>query len=106
MLDEGRVNEEVLAVLLDVLEADLVGLAVVVVPFVVFIPIAAAFTLVIIFALLLVTLLGVGVMGFILFTKIQAAGGRKKRDIRDRWTELLPELETLDLIILNGEGES
>ena len=55
-------------------------------------------------ALLLVTLLGVGVMGFILFTKIQAAGGRKKRDIRDRWTELLPELETLDLIILHGRG--
>ena len=56
-------------------------------------------------ALLLVTLLGVGVMGFILYTKIVGAG-RRKRDIRDSWTELLPELETLDLIILHGEGES
>ena len=54
MLDEGRVNEEVLAVLLDVLEADLVGLAVVVVALVIFVPIA---TLVIIFALLLIPLL-------------------------------------------------
>ena len=52
-------------------------------------------------ALLLVTLLGVGVMGFILYTKIVGAG-RRKRDIRDSWTELLPELETLDLIILHG----
>ena len=52
-------------------------------------------------ALLLVTLLGVGVMGFILYTKIVGAG-RRKRGIRDSWTELLPELETLDLIILHG----
>ena len=52
-------------------------------------------------ALLLVTLLGVGVMGFILYTKIVGAG-RRKRDIRDSWTELLPELETLDIIILHG----
>ena len=54
-------------------------------------------------ALLLVTLLGIGVMGFILFTKIQGAG-RRKRDIRDRWTEVLPELESLDLLILHGRG--
>ena len=52
-------------------------------------------------ALLLVTLLGIGVMGFILYTKIVGAG-RRKRDIRDSWTELLPELETLDIIILHG----
>ena len=49
--------------LLDVLEADLVGLAVVVVPFVVFIPIAAIATLIIIFTLLLVPLLVVKVIG-------------------------------------------
>ena len=54
-------------------------------------------------ALLLVTLLGIGVMGFILFTKIQGAG-RKKRDAVDSWSELLPEVETLDIIILHGRG--
>lgn len=52
-------------------------------------------------ALLLVTLLGIGVMGFILFTKIQGAG-RRKRDIIDSWVEMLPQLEDLDRIILHG----
>merc|ERR1719270_1229464 len=55
-------------------------------------------------ALLLVTLLGIGVMGFILFTKIQGAG-RKKRDAVDSWSELLPEVETLDIILLHGLEE-
>ena len=58
-------------------------------------------------ALLLVTLLGIGVMGFILFTKIQAAG-RRKRQAPDEgasaFSLLLPELETLDVIILHGRG--
>ena len=54
-------------------------------------------------ALLLVTLLGIGVMGFILFTKIQGAG-RRKRDIIDSWVEMLPQLEDLDRIILHGRS--
>ena len=59
-------------------------------------------------ALLLVTLLGIGVMGFILFTKIQGAGRRKREarveDDAASWTMLLPELETLDVILLHGRG--
>merc|ERR1719422_961027 len=43
-------------------------------------------------ALLLVTLLGIGVMGFILFTKIQGAGRRKRDTGFDSWTQLLPDL--------------
>ena len=54
-------------------------------------------------ALLLVTLLGIGVMGFILYTKIVGAG-RKKREALDSWDQLLPDLETLDVIILHGRG--
>ena len=52
-------------------------------------------------ALLLVSLLGVVVMGYILYTKIVAAG-RRKRDIADSWSELWPEFENVDTIILHG----
>ena len=52
-------------------------------------------------ALLLVTLLGIGVMGFILFTKIQAAG-RRKRSALDVFEEIFTELESLDRIIFYG----
>ena len=40
-------------------------------------------------ALLLTTLLGIGLLGFILFTKIQGAG-RKKRNANDGWASLPP----------------
>merc|ERR1719232_261199 len=55
-------------------------------------------------ALLLVTLLGIGVMGFILFTKIQAAG-RRKRSALDVFEEIFTELESLDRIIFYGLEE-
>ena len=40
-------------------------------------------------ALLLTTLLGIGVLGFILFTKIQGAGRKKRNAVQD-WSSLLP----------------
>ena len=52
-------------------------------------------------ALLLVSLLGVLVMGYILYTKIVGAG-RRKRDITDSWSELWPVLENIDIVILHG----
>ena len=58
-------------------------------------------------ALLLVTLLGIAVMGFILFQKINAAGRRKREapgEGDSALSLLLPELETLDVIILHGRG--
>ena len=58
-------------------------------------------------ALLLVTLLGIAVMGFILFQKINAAGRRKREapgEGESALALLLPELETLDVIILHGRG--
>ena len=58
-------------------------------------------------ALLLVTLLGIAVMGFILFQKINAAGRRKREALGEGESALsllLPELETLDVIILHGRG--
>ena len=58
-------------------------------------------------ALLLVTLLGIAVMGFILFQKINAAGRRKREasgEGESALSLLLPELETLDVIILHGRG--
>ena len=41
-------------------------------------------------ALLLTTILGIGVLGFILFTKIQGAGGRRKRNANQSQYSLLP----------------
>ena len=58
-------------------------------------------------ALLLVTLLGIAVMGFILFQKINGAGRRKREapgEGESVLALLLPELETLDVIILHGRG--
>ena len=58
-------------------------------------------------ALLLVTLLGIAVMGFILFQKINGAGRRKREapgEGESPLALLLPELETLDVIILHGRG--
>ena len=53
-------------------------------------------------ALLLVTLLGIGVMGFILYQKIVGAGRRKRDTGFDSWTQLLPDLDTLPIIIYHG----
>ena len=56
-------------------------------------------------ALLLVTLLGIGVLGFILFTKIQGAGRRKRDTAADSWSLLAPELENLDVLLLHGNTD-
>jgi len=56
-------------------------------------------------ALLLVSLLGVLVMGYILYTKIVGAG-RRKRDIADSWPELWPDLENFDILLLHGRNTS
>jgi len=55
-------------------------------------------------ALLLVSLLGVLVMGYILYTKIVGAG-RRRRDISDSWATLYTELENFDIVILHGLEE-
>ena len=52
-------------------------------------------------ALLLVSLLGVLVMGYILYTKIVGAG-RRRRDISHSWATLYTELENFDIVILHG----
>ena len=52
-------------------------------------------------ALLLITLLGIAVMGFILFTKIQGAG-RKKRSL----SELFPDLEDVTQILILGRNKT
>ena len=48
-------------------------------------------------ALLLTTLLGIGLLGFILFTKIQGAG-RRKRNANDGWSSLLPLEDFLKVV--------
>ena len=48
-------------------------------------------------ALLLTTLLGIGILGFILFTKITAAG-RRKRNANDGCSSLLPLEEILKVV--------
>ena len=49
------------------------------------------------FALLLTTLLGIGILGFILFTKITAAG-RRKRNANDGCSSLLPLEDILKVV--------
>ena len=49
------------------------------------------------FALLLTTVLGIGILGFILFTKITAAG-RRKRNANDGWSSLLPLEDILKVV--------
>jgi hypothetical protein len=56
-------------------------------------------------ALLLVSLLGVLVMGYILYTKIVGAG-RRKRDISDTWSVLGTELENFEIVILHGRDSA
>ena len=48
-------------------------------------------------ALLLTTLLGIGVLGFILLTKIQGAGRRKRNAYQD-WSSLLPLEDFLKIL--------
>ena len=48
-------------------------------------------------ALLLTTLLGIGILGFILFTKITAAG-RRKRNANDGSSSLLPLEDILNVV--------
>ena len=50
-------------------------------------------------ALLLTTLLGIGILGFILFTKITAAG-RRKRNAKDGPSSLLPFEDFLNVVYL------
>jgi hypothetical protein len=50
-------------------------------------------------ALLLITLLGIAVLGFILFTKIQGAG-RRKRSSNDKY----PDLEEISQILILGRN--